>query len=228
MKKILVTIALAAVAVASVQAQGLVLFGNNNQSKVSTNSAVGGAATGVTAAAAGLYYYALFYSTTQTAVGGSTSGFAGTNSSYVFNSSGWTDSLLVGTNSGLTTGRFASSVNVDAGNNSTVNGLGTVATAQFVIIGWSANIGSNVVALASFLANTPVGMTGWFGESAVSGAIVTGNGTSQSTPGLMGNTGAPVIPGFFMGEVTNTVPEPGTIALAVLGGASLLAFRRKK
>jgi hypothetical protein len=38
---------------------------------------------------------------------------------------------------------------------------------------------------------------------------------------------SPNIPGFTLGLVT-VVPEPGTLALAAIGGASLLALRRKK
>ena len=227
MKKIIAIVALAAAAASSSYAQGLVLFANNNQAKISTNSVAGGAASGATSGTAGSFYYALFYSTGQTTVGGSAASFAGTNSTgtYAFNAAGWSNAGLLGTN-GVTTGRFASSINVDAGNNSTVTGLAQVANAQFVIIGWSANIGNTLSALQSYLANPTV--QGFFGESAVSGTITTGNGSSQATPGLMGNTGSPVIAAFTLGVVDGAVPEPGTMVLAGLGGLSLLAFRRKK
>jgi hypothetical protein len=225
MKKIIIAVALATAAVSTTYAQGLVVFGNNNFSKVSTNSAVGGSAAGA-AAGASSFYYALFYSQTSTTVGGSGAAFSGTNSAYAFSSTGWSDSTLIATNSGATAGRFASSSS-DSLLNSIVSGLGTVQTANFVVIGWSANIGSTVSALSQFLANPTPGVIGWFGESAVSGSIITGNGTSQTTPTLFGNTGSPVIPGFVLGEVVGT-PEPGTLALCALGGASMLLFRRKK
>jgi len=223
MKKIIVTIGVAALVASTTYAQGLVVFGNNNFSKVSTNSAVNGAAAGV-AAGASSFYYALFYSQSSTTIGGSGNAFAGTNSAYAFNASGWSSASLIATNSGAVGGRFASTSS-DSLLNSTVTGLGTVQTANFVVMGWSANIGNTVAALQAYLANPTV--LGWVGESAVSGSIVTGNGTSQTTPTLFGNTGSPVMPGFTLGEVVPT-PEPGTLALAALGGASLLMFRRKK
>jgi len=203
-----------------------VFFSNQNSTKISTNSVVGGAATGVLSTTPSSYYFALFYSTTQTTVGGSTSAFAGTNSSYVFNTSGWTDAGLIGTNSAAAGGRFASSINVDAANNSTVNGLPGVTAAQFVIIGWSANIGTTWQSVQSYLANPTV--NGFFGESGVSGAITTGNGGTQVTPATVG-VSAPQIGAFTLGLVTPLpTPEPATLALAGLSGASLLLFRRRK
>ena len=226
MKKTIAILALAAVAASSSFAQGLVFFSNQNSTKISTNAAVGGAAQGVLAQTAGQYYFALFYSTTQTTVGGSTGAFAGTNSTYVFNASGWSDAGLLGTNSGTVGGRFASSINTDAANNATVNGLAGVTAASFVIIGWSANLGT-LAQVESFMnGNNPLAQAaGWFGESSVSGLITTGNGGKQVTPATVG-VSSPQIGAFYLGEVIPT-PEPGTLALAALGGASLLMFRRK-
>jgi hypothetical protein len=224
MKKILAIIGLAAVAVSSSYAQGLVFFNNQNNTRISTNSIDNGAASGVVGATAGTFYYALFYSTTQTTIGGTqTASVIGTNGIYAFNASGWNNSGLTATNSGATAGRFASNSS-DAGNNSIAAGLPGVTAAQFVVIGWSSSIGSTIAALQAWLQNPTV--IGYIGESAVSGAITTGNGGTQVTPAIMGIS-APQIAGFTLGLVT-PVPEPGTLALAALGGASLLLFRRKK
>jgi len=224
MKKVLTTIALAAVVASSSYAQGLVFFSNQNNTKISTNSAPNGAQSG-TATGASSYYYALFYSTTLTAVGGSSAAVSGTNGAYAFNTAGWSDSTLIGTNSGATSGRFASST-ADSGNNSAVNNLAGVTAAQFVIVGWSANIGNTVASLVAWYNAGNPNVTGWVGESAVTGAITTGNGGTQVTPATMGIS-APQTPGFGLGEVIGA-PEPGTMALAAIGGASLLLFRRKK
>jgi len=259
MKKTIITLMLASAAIATAQAQGLVFFQNNSSAKIETNTATGGSGTGTqvttpnganVVSGAGNYYFALFYSTTQTSVGGTTNGMIGANvavsggatvgtntvsgslASYVFNAAGWSNAGLIGTNSGASAGRFASSA-VDGLNQSTVTGLGAGAAANFVIVGWSANIGNTIGALMTWYnAGNPL-TTGWIGESQVTGSIVSGNGGGIPTPGVMGGTfsaSTPVSPTFTLGEILApaAAPEPGTMALCALGGASLLMFRRKK
>jgi hypothetical protein len=106
MKKIIVTIGiLTTLAVASSYAQGTVVFGNATTTKISTNAGPNGV-TGVglvTANANQTFYYALFYSTSQTTVSGSSAAVIGLNGgTYAFNASGWTDGNANGysTNSG--------------------------------------------------------------------------------------------------------------------------------
>lgn len=96
MKKTLAIVGALGLLAASVQAQGWVTFqaGSSAATRISTNAVVGGAAAGLTAAndgtVAGTYYYALFYSTSQTTVGGVQSGsVSGTNGTYAFNAAGW-------------------------------------------------------------------------------------------------------------------------------------------
>jgi hypothetical protein len=232
-KLILASVLMGAVAT-SAFSQGYVAFtgGLSNPTKVSTNSVQGGAATGRTGVTSGTpgYYFALFVSSTATTIGGSSNAISGASSLYVFNNmSGWTE---VGTaTNNLTAGGFAaqSQGTNDAGQGA-LNSDGSLSTTavagaangQAVIIGWSANIGSTITALQAWLAAP--GVTGWIGQSAVSGALTFGNGTSQPAVQVMGSS--PAIGGFTLGEVT--VPEPGTMALAALGGASLFLFRRKK
>lgn len=63
MKKTILTITLAALSAASTYAQGLVIFNNTSNTKISTNAVAGGAASGATAIAGSQnFYYALFYS----------------------------------------------------------------------------------------------------------------------------------------------------------------------
>lgn len=142
---------------------------------------------------------------------------------WVTSDSNWTANNVLGTNT--TAGRFASS-SPNADGSTTVQGLSAGTTANFVVLAWSSNIGSTLASFESWLAspNLVAGQTYYIGESAV-GSQTAGNGGSIPNPGLFG-TVSPGISGFTLGLVT--VPEPGTMALAALGGASLLLFRRKK
>ncbi len=223
MKKALIVATIVAGAYGA-SAQGLVNFNNSASAttKISVNSAVGGAATGLTAAVAGSYYFALFESTTATTVSGSSAAVLPNSTSagsYAFSDSNWT---YVTTISNLATaGRTAGSAST------VINGVGGGSTAQFVVIGWSANIGTTLSSLQSFLAAPALigGSYGLAGESAVTGALKLGDGALITSPAIFGL--APSTPGFVLGQV-NPVPEPSSIALAALGGLSLLGLRRKK
>jgi hypothetical protein len=227
MKKLLIATALALTAVSSSFAQGYVLFNNGTTTKISTNSVVNGAATGTTTAGDSLYYYALFYSTSQTAVNSGNTGTVGTNGAYVFNTANWTSGGDIGTNSISSTGRFLSQ-QADSLNNSGASAVASSSAGgayQFVVIGWSGNIGSTLASVETWY-NNGSPFAGYIGESVVSGTITTGSGGPTTPPGIFG-TSAGLIPGFTLGLVT-PVPEPGTMALAALSGASLLLFRRRK
>jgi len=100
---------------------------------------------------------------------------------------------------------------------------------SFIIVGWSANLGSTWSQVSAELAGGWSAFNNstmnWFGVSTI------GNGTPTASPSgpynLWGGAGAPGNT-FVMSEVGSAVPEPATMALAALGGASLLLFRRKK
>jgi hypothetical protein len=234
MKKLLLTIGLlAAVAVSSSYGQGTVAFGNTGGTRVSTNSGSGNVTTGsglVAPNSTQLYYYALFYSVAQTTVGGVNVNVVGTNGVYAFNAAGWVDGTTGGAYStNAAVGRLQPSApNTDG--SASVSGLGGGSSAQMVVIGWSANIGTTIAALQQYLngqgALYVAGNNGWVGESLVSQAITPGTLGSTSPSGIFGVAPA-FIPGFVLGEVIPT-PEPGTLALCALGGASLLMLRRKK
>jgi hypothetical protein len=235
MKKTLLILTIIAGAVSS-YAQGFIVFNNLGNTRISTNAVVGGAGVGRISAndgtTANTFYFALFVSTGQNGtVGGSAGPVVGTNGTYAFNASGWafdnpssTAGYLgaaYGTNNG-TAGQFQSTVADN--NNSQQTLLASSANQTFTVIGWSANIGTTVAAVQSYLANPT--FNGFVGESAVSGVITPSTGGTSATSTLFG-TVAPFIPGFTLGLVT-PVPEPGTMALAALSGASLLLFRRRK
>jgi hypothetical protein len=214
MKKLLITLGLAGTVALSSYAQGFVIFSSSTQN-ISTNNIVTGATGKV--AGAGNFYFALFYSTTVS----SGAAIQGNSSLYAFNDSAdWTlVTQSYGANT-ATAGRFAA-INPNADNTTTVNGLAGGANADFVVVGWSANLGSSISALETALAG---GIGGYLGQSVVSGVETAGNGTTVPAPALFGSS-APSIQGFTLGS---TVPEPGTLALAALGVSSLLMLRRKK
>jgi hypothetical protein len=222
MKKTLLALTIAIGFVGSTYAQGIVLFNNSNGTKISTNTVVAGAATGLAGGAVtpeGSFYYALFASSTAAAtVGGQAGAQVGGSGVYAFNQAGWTFQAY-GTNTSAG-GRFVSAASDALSQTSLTFAGGNAAT--FSVIGWSANIGSTVAALQAYLLNPT--FYAFVGSSAVGSATP---GISGSTPaaGLFG--ASPLIPGFTLGLVP-PVPEPGTMALAALGGASLLLFRRKK
>jgi hypothetical protein len=239
MKKLIIASIALSVVATSGYSQGVVAFsgGGNAATRTSTNSVVGGAATGSTAATAGLYYYALFASANQTSINGSTAPVSGLSANYVFNNlgtgvptGGWE---LVGIGANIASaGRFSATSQgttsagqgaVNADGSLTVQLMTASSTANLVIVGWSANAGTTLTALEAWYAAGANG--GWIGQSGI-GSGVLGDGASLPTPTLLG-TGPGQVGGLLLG-LTPSVPEPGTLALAALGGASLLLFRRKK
>ena len=218
MKKTLLVAAVVAGTCAA-NAQGLINFNNSSSAatKISVNSVAGGAATGLASGAAGTYYYALFYSKTSSTVAGSAGPLIPTattlGGTYVPNDPAWNFSGLYATSS-ATAGRVTGSTS------GVVTGVGAAASANFVVVGWSASIGNNINSLTSFLGNPYSGPL--LGESTVYDYTL-GDGATVPTPAAFGGS---TIPGFTLGIVN--VPEPTTIALGVIGGLSLLGLRRKK
>jgi hypothetical protein len=230
MKTKIAILSLTVVAAYSGFSQGEVEFNNSSQTKISVNTA--GAPTTFTAIAGTGYYFALFDSagtTSQTVLGGTAAIPGGTTLGYVTGDSNWT---YAGLGQSTTAGKFAATT-VDANGFTQLPLSGGVepSAAQYVVIGWSSNIGSTIQSLESFFAGSDGGVTsGFVGESVVSGSLNTGSSAvgSLSSPSSMFSGAAPFIPGFDLGNTTVTTPEPTTIALGVMGAASLLAFRRKK
>ena len=237
-KLIIVSIALSVVAT-SAFSQGLVALsaGLSAATRMSTNSVVGGPSTGLTTTTPGLYYYALFASVNQTAINGSSTAVSGLSANYVFNhmgtgvpSTGW-ELVGIGTNN-ANAGRMnvasqgttsAGQVAPNADSSLNVQGIGGAGSANIVAVGWySTGIGTTLQSLETWYAAGA--FNGWVGQSVV-GNVVLGDGGSIPAPNAFG-TGPGQLGGFLLG--LTVVPEPTTLALAALGGASLLLFRRKK
>ncbi|HZR20131.1 MAG TPA: PEP-CTERM sorting domain-containing protein [Verrucomicrobiae bacterium] len=124
---------------------------------------------------------------------------------------------LYATNTAATTGgRLA------GGNGISVPGWGAGVTMSYEIAGWDSSLGHTFN--AAWLTTHPAG---FFGVSPIaSGAAggVDATGNSIPTYNLFG--GATGIPTGF--TLTSSVPEPSSMALAGLGAAALLIFRRRK
>jgi len=206
MTKIITSITIATLVATSSYAQGLVSFSSSTQNQstnnvtggeVVTDSALGNATAGKTVNVASSFYCALFFSASQatTVSGSSTAHQGGAAESLLFGASGWAFSGIYGANT-TTAGRFAA-LGTDSNGASTVNGLAAGGSATFVILGWSANLGSTLAAVAASLS---VGAHGYLGQSVVSGVIQSGDGALITTPALM-SSGAPGIQSLMMGVV---------------------------
>lgn len=196
--------------------QGYVNFANTVSSRVSNGGALQGAA------AAGSYYYALLVApSTQNTVGTTDGSFTG-----------YTE-VAIGQNTGVA-GRLTGN-NADSGAAVQVTApggfTGAGGTADFVVVGWSANIGSDWASVAAGFHGygnngswtvSGGGNSVWFGISTVAQDIVLQPlGSSYNSV-----FGAAAIPG--MNLVSVPVPEPTTFALAGLGAAAIVIFRRRK
>jgi hypothetical protein len=209
MKKIIATLSLAVLTSIAAFGQGQIAFANGGTSLISTNAVSNGSATGLTAVGANGFYYALFYSTTGTTVGTMTLlGSLGTNTATLGRMTGGTGSA----------------------NSPALTGITGGTAVNFRVVGWSANLGTS---WSQASANNTAGTTldagpGWYGVSGLGNLTVGGGGSPTAIPTLMGTTvGLTQITGFTL-NLVSPVPEPGTMALAALGGASLLLLRRKK
>lgn len=100
-------------------------------------------------------------------------------------------------------------------------------TVDFIIRGWSANAGTSWAAALAFWNNGSPSADMYIGQSVIGNDFVLGGGAIPNA-GIVG-AGPNQVGGFNMALVTgNVVPEPTSMALAGLGAASLLIFRRRK
>jgi len=151
----------------------------------------------------------------------------------------WTDSGISGTaGAGFTVGAInglGAAAGTTAANWGAPTGTSysTGPTDYYIVVGWSSNLGANWQAVSTALGTAT---SGWFGETSVyfneagGGAnnlsVVNVLGTSAATTGLAGG-GTPS--GDAAGILLlDPVPEPTTLALAGLGGISMLFLRRRK
>jgi hypothetical protein len=247
MKKLALTIVCAMAMSGAAFAQGWIAYSLSFVDiTMQTNTAISplfggtgsGGTAGVTGSATGtglIYDYALLTSI-QTVPG-----VASTNSRVW--TPVWTGNVLnggggLGGTNGNTAGRIST---VQAAADTQVNWANGV-TNNIVLVGWSANIGSSWTAVSNILANlalgnnTPLltalaangGGNPFFGETAF--GYINPN-AAQPGAAIVNTTTTPNgLPIFSLGTQLYMlpVPEPATMALAGLGGLSLLLFRRQR
>jgi hypothetical protein len=220
MKKTILALAVAAIGV-SAFGQGHVNYSNNSTTRVSTNDTVNYKGTALVGGSTGLtygsgtapsgFYYALL---AQSYAGGATVNATLAN----VLTGGWTYTGVTAIN-GLAGGSISGGADT-----TTTAGMPLGAQNQFVVVGWSANLGITTWAgYSAALAANNFTAGGFTGISAVG----TGLGNASPPEAIFSGTG--IITPFTMFSTTVTpVPEPTTLALAGLGGAALLLFRRRK
>ncbi|MGA3284794.1 MAG: PEP-CTERM sorting domain-containing protein [Verrucomicrobiota bacterium] len=232
MKKLVLTaIALVAGATLGYSQGNIILVNSVSTFYISTNGTSIGLGTGVAYGPSTSYYYEVLDSTVVV---------ASTGNQLLFNLANqalWQDSGVSGdSNNSLKKGGIADSPNpVSAAHwgAPTGNDYTTGPTDYYIVVGWSANLGTTWAIAEANLNNNSwqsLSTTPWFGTSAVAYQEA-GGGTDAlpavsvwGSPAQSGLAGAGLTTGFQL----LPVPEPSTMVLAGLGGLSLLLFRRRK
>jgi hypothetical protein len=223
MKKTLITLAVA-LAATGMFAQGTISTLNSATTYMSTNGVLYGGGTGLTVNTVGLYYFALLENASAAVTGGDVSGVINNTNPL---SSTWTYSGITLTN--------MAAVGYVTGGSSVLDSMWAYNTTNaFLVVGWSQSLGTSWVALSNNLqtavANGGTWSTpGYYAVSDVGWGQPGGGSPSLPVYHIWGTTGAAQgtpAPGFTLYAVP--VPEPGMIALAGLGGLSLLLIRRRK
>lgn len=206
-------------------AQGLFNASNVGASAlISTNTFMG--TSGALAPVAGSYDFAIFYSLTADNVLGVTA--AQVPCAQGFTCGGFPIMALAFNDSNWQLATYATNIAVagrlrgtaeDASGSTAIAGVAPGTTAYFVVLGWSANIGSTI---QDVMANW-AGPSTYFliGQSAVSGPIQLGGGQLVS-PSIWGLAPGG-IPGFVLSPLP--VPEPESLALGIIGAAAGWAWR---
>lgn len=221
MKKILTLVSILGLSF-SLHSQGLVSIQESSFIITTNSTAIGGTSgnmvSGTTSPSA--YFFALL--TIQDPTGSTTLPTISSASDLL---SSWFLAGVSGTNAtGINAGKIAAT---PATTGVAANSWAAGSTNFTVVVGWSANEGSswntisNSISSGIWANTTTAGVFGW---------SVVGYGASTSlTPAfsVFGNGAGQINSGFVLTQVA-AVPEPGTLALAALGGASLLLFRRRK
>jgi len=247
MKKILLTSLMVTLVTGAAFAQGSVTLANNASEPIQTNTiALGGPSGNTQSGVGGTFDYEVLTYSTSGALGvyaGNLPGYLtqGGSLSPLNNTNLWTDTGIAGTNGNSFTGRVTGESGI-AGN------WPAGQTNDFIVLGWSANLGSLSTVLADLSTATLNAQNGsyfWTGISGLTAGVNYFLGASTvgflEAGGAVGTQTVPT-PNLFSAAssasgtpVTSStelyivqVPEPTTFALMGLGAASLLIFRRRQ
>lgn len=220
MKKIILTMAAIIGVAGYTYGQGQVVF--TATVAAATQASTNNGTIGKIAGAAGAWEFALFVTgnTNKSDVGGVANTL---NSPFVtpWTDPGWTFTGVYATNTG-TAGRFGVS---DPGQTYvTVPGTVSGSYYNFIMVGWNTAAGGGT--LASLINAYNGGASGvlLYGASGICNGVLAGNNASPGNTSLIGLISGLQTPGWQL----SPVPEPATFALAGLGAAAMLIFRRRK
>jgi hypothetical protein len=219
MKKIAIAAAVVLAGLSGAYAQGTVkIYNITSTFLISTNgTAQNGNSTGKIAGAADSYYFVLL-----TDVNTPTSSNPLTGGWTVAQSGG---SIAYGNNYTPIAGGLTSA---GAANGTSIDNWTPGVSENVEVVGWSASLGTTWAQIEAELTSGQWTAAGYYGISG-EGLVASGGVGSPASPATtIFNTSGGIASGFNLNGVTSAVPEPGTMALAGLGGLSLLAFRRKK
>ena len=226
MKKLATVLCAGALALGA-YAQGTINVGNTAATLISTNATAAGGTVGTTGTALGGYTYGVFTAaSTVTTIDASLQNLL---------TATWTFTGVYATNSAIASGgRLNGGLGV-----ATTTGWTPGVTNSYLILGWSANMGT-WASVSTALTGATFNAGGWGGGGLTSGDWLgassiafgaAGGGASGlpaysliSTAGPNGQ-GTPIATGW---DLYTVVPEPGTLALGGLGVAAMLIFRRRK
>ena len=239
MKKLTLTIVCALAVTGAALAQGTLMWSSFVPTAITaqTNATVcsplfgggstGGGTVGATAGGATAFYYELLYNTAFTG-----SQIASPTLAALTDGS-WIDSGLEATNTGIAGRILPIAPSTQASVAGWAGGIGSLGgkTNNIVLVGWSANLGTSWSVVSGELANwgfNPLFPNAYFGES-TTGYLV----PNQGNPGCTVFVTTATLNGLPINSVNTQLyllptPEPSTIALAGLGGFTLLLFRRRK
>lgn len=228
MKKLLITLALVGT-VAVAYGQGYVNFQNGTLYKISTaNAGTAGvqanpASGAVMPTTAGSFDFGLFY------------GIGGTSSMALLDATSG-NAVFYGVNSTSAAGIIGSSADNKSGFSVGIPGTTVGETdVWFAYAGWSASYGSGLSGYNAAKAAFQAGSTGvFFGESDMQNSKIFANtlalGPSASPINIWTyatGTNPKLVQAFILYDNV-VIPEPTTLALAGLGAAAMLIFRRRQ